>query len=410
MMKRKIGRRALWVAAALGLLGLVLAVESYRQFHSALAGEGTWCSFGEISSCEKAFQSEYSTLFGRPIALYGGVAYFLVAAIALVGLLNGGPYVLASLFHLALLSIPLLIATLYFGWALFFQVKTLCVLCVTDYLINLAAMVVVWRACWKLRPPYLSLLRWDIRSMFGTAKDAGRTLLMVVLLVILGFMVVRVEHWYYLFKRGFNQVLSGEVERLDTPWATRFPTKGPENAPIQVVMFGDYECPFCGMMKYTWNKVMEEYPDLVRFTSVAHPMNSDCNPMSANNTNHPFACKAAQLAKFVLQKKGPEAFWRISDNLYWAGQGFSEEVLVGFGMQEGLVEDDFHEIWRRSKTQEGLELDFRIAKALGLAGLPGTLLNGIYIQGYVEEWALYKMIDAELERKGLSRKSFRKNG
>ncbi|NUN97962.1 MAG: vitamin K epoxide reductase family protein [Candidatus Omnitrophica bacterium] len=130
MMKRKIGRRALWVAAALGLLGLVLAVESYRQFHSALAGEGTWCSFGEISSCEKAFQSEYSTLFGRPIALYGGVAYFLVAAIALVGLLNGGPYVLASLFHLALLSIPLLIATLYFGWALSSRSRP-CVSCVS---------------------------------------------------------------------------------------------------------------------------------------------------------------------------------------------------------------------------------------------------------------------------------------
>ena len=407
-MKRKIARRTLWIIFILGVAGFCLAIESYREFGRSMMGESTWCSFGELSSCQKAFESDYSVLFGRPISLYGAVAYFLVAALAALGLFNGGPYLLSSLFHLALISVALLGATGYFAWALFFQVKTLCVLCISDYVVNLLIVAFTSYACWKLRPPFLSLLRWDFRSIFGTRKGFIQAVVMVVLIGILGAVVIRFEHWFYFFSRGFERVLTNEVGRIDTPWVHAFPTIGPEDAPIQVISFGDYECPFCDVMKVSWNEIMNGYPGLIRMTSVVHPLNSDCNHLAIDNTSHAHACRAAYLALEVLAKKGEEAFWSINDELYANGQRLSDELLTEMGTRYGLTPEELEAVWTKSKSREGLKKALQIADVLGFPGLPTNVLNGIQIQGYVEKWALMKMIKAELARKGHKLSDFRR--
>ncbi|MBK7493970.1 MAG: hypothetical protein IPI28_00690 [Candidatus Omnitrophica bacterium] len=57
---------------------------------------------------------------------------------------------------------------------------------------------------------------------------------------------------------------------------------------------------------------------------------------------------------------------------------------------------------------KGLDNHLRIAHVLDFPGLPMTLLNGIRIQGYVEEWALVKIIKAELASKGLTLGDYKK--
>lgn len=407
-MKRKTARLTLWIITILGVVGFCLAIESYREFGRSMMGEKTWCSFGELSSCQKAFESDYSVMFGRPISLYGAVTYFLVAAIAVLGLFNGGPYLLGSIFHLALMSVALLGATGYFAWALFFQVKTLCVLCLSDYAVNLSIAAVTLRACWKLRPPYRSLLRWDLRSIFGTRKGVIQTITMVVLFGVLAGVVVHFEHWYYLFSRGFDEILTNKVERIDTPWVKAFPTMGSEDAPIQVVSFGDYECPFCDVMKVTWNEIMKDYPGLIRMTAVEHPLNSDCNFMAMSNTGHPFACRATYLALEVQAKKGDEAFWSIHNYLYLNGQNLSDELLTDLGTKFGLSAEELEAVWTKSTSVTGIDKHLRIAMVLDFPGLPHNVINGFQIQGYVEKWALIKMLEAELDRKGLKLRDFRR--
>jgi protein-disulfide isomerase len=338
--------------------------------------------------------------------LYGAIAYFLVTAIALLGLLNGGPYLLASLFHLALLSIALLLATGYYAWALFFQLKILCVLCLMDYLVNLSIASVTFWSCWKVKPPMGAILAWDLRSCLGTRKGILQTTLMLILLVTLGLMVIRLEHWYYLFARDFHLVIEGKVSRIDTPWVQTFPTMGAEDAPIQVVSFGDYQCPYCGLMKMNWNEIMATYPRLIRMTAVEHPLNSDCNALAANNTTHALGCRAAYLALEVLDKKGEVPFWMIHDDLYRYGEELTPEMLTDMGKNYGLTQEEMDQVWQKSTSRNGLDKHLRIAQVLNFPGLPTSLLNGMQIQGYVKNWALLKMIEAELARKGLALKDY----
>ena len=301
-MKRKLAKRSLWVLAILGILGFAISVESYHTLLVSQSGEGTWCDFGEVSSCEKAYQSEYSRLWGRPTSLYGIVTYFLVTAIAILGLANRGPYLLASLFHLSLFGILLMGATFYFAWALATQVKTLCILCIADYIVNVLTAWVAWRACLKLRLPYRSLVRWDLRSLWGSPKNVLRTAVLGVLFVVLGFVFNTQEKRIYLIRMGLHHAVDGTASRLPTPWAARFPTTGPEDAPIQVILFGDYQCPFCGLSKKTWNEIMEEYPGLVRMTAIHTPSNSDCSNSPVDPSYHPFSCQSTYLALAVWKR------------------------------------------------------------------------------------------------------------
>jgi uncharacterized membrane protein/predicted DsbA family dithiol-disulfide isomerase len=407
-MKRRYARKTLWIIAAIGLIGIGLSAESYREFYRVVKGEGTWCHFGEVSNCEKAFESSYSVLFGRPISIYGAVTYFLIAATALLGLLNGGPYVLASILHLGLMSVVLVGATGYFAWALFAQVKTFCILCVMDYLVNLSVIALSWRACWKLHLPFGAILRWDARSMLGSAKDFARTLLMLALIATLGALIIRTERWYYIHSRHFDLVIEGDVERMETPWAKSFPSQGPEGAPIQVIVFADYECPFCAIMKGIWSRIMDEYPELVRLSAISFPMNSDCNPYSASNTLHPHSCEAARFALTVFQKRGPDAFWEVQIPLYLSAKNLDRKSLVAIGASVGLTEEDVDASLAKSNSIEGFEFHYRAAGLIEMEGLPMTLLNGIVIGGYVEDWALRKILQAELKRKNLRMEDFRK--
>lgn len=407
-MKGTIARRILWALAILGFCGFLLSIESYREYHKSAQGEETWCSFGELSSCEKAFQSEYSRLFGRPISLFGAVAYFLVAAIALLALMNGGPHLPAAIFHLALFSIPLLGATGYFAWALFTQVKTICILCVGDYTVNLLIAGLSWWGYFAIRPRVKPILEWDLRSTFGSIPAAGRTIVLTVLILVLGAVVVRAERRYYLFKMKLDTVIADKVQRVATPWAAKFPAKGPADAPIQVIVFGDHECPYCGIMKNTLSEVMDEYPGLIRYATVAFPLNSDCNGAATSNTSHQFACQAAHLGLEVLAKKGEESYWKIHDALYLYGLALNDETIEGLATEYGLSPEDLEQVRARSKSTESFALNVKAAELVQLGGLPTVVMNGVVIDGYVEDWAFLKVIEAELERAGLDLESFRR--
>ncbi len=406
---RHFARRNLWILLVFGFLGFGLSLESYRELRNSERGEETWCSFNELSSCEKAFQSEYSYLWGRPISLYGAATYFLVLSIAALGLVNGGPFLLTSFFHLGLMGFVLLGATAYFSWALIFQVKTLCVLCISDYLVNLLTTIFAWRACWKLDLPYRSLLRWDLRTLVGSRANLARTALMVALFVVFGFVLVHQEKQWYLYQRGIKTIMNEEVQRIATPWAKAFPTKGPEDAPIQVVLFGDHQCPYCIRAKMIWNKVMQEYPGMIRMTAVLAPSNTDCNPMAIDNLHHLFSCPAAHLSRVVYQEKGNDAFWRLQDDLYINGLNLNEEVLTFLAKEEyHLTDEQILDTWKKSRTVEGLERHHQVAGLVGVSNLPFMIIDGVKISGIVEDWALLKLLESELEKKGLRLSDFEK--
>ena len=74
-----------------------------------------------------------------------------------------------------------------------------------------------------------------------------------------------------------------------------FPSIGPKNAPVTIVEFSDFQCPFCRLGAFTMNTIQNRYPDKVRLVFRNFPLNSACNP-SLDHVVHEFACDTAKAA------------------------------------------------------------------------------------------------------------------
>lgn len=409
-LQRQFLRRQLWILLIIALLGWLVSVESYHLLLRSQSGEGTWCAFGEISDCEKAFQSEYSMLFGIPISLYGIVSYFLVIAVIVLGLFQGGPYLLAALFHVGLFGFLLVGSSLYFGWALFFRVQTLCILCITDYLINIGFALVAWYGWYRLPMPHYALIRWDLRDTLGTRKGLIKSACLVLLFAVLSLIVVHQYRWYYMITRKLDLAVDNQISREAYPWISSFPSQGPEDAPVQVVYFGAYECPFCRHMKRVWETILQRYPGAVQIANVEFPGNSDCNPHAPNNHWHPTACRAVYLAQKVREVFGEEAYFAATKEFYNTDGHMEEEVLLGIARQAGLSEQQIDEALQASTNSKGLAMQMKVAQSLRVMVLPTMLINGILIEGFVDAWALEEILAAELKRAGHDLESFRAPG
>ncbi|HEY7699771.1 MAG TPA: thioredoxin domain-containing protein, partial [Vicinamibacteria bacterium] len=99
---------------------------------------------------------------------------------------------------------------------------------------------------------------------------------------------------------------------------------GPKDAPITVVEFSDFECPFCRKGAQTIGEVLAKHPNDVRVVFKNFPIDMTCND-ALQRQLHPFACRAAALARCAGQSN-PDLFWRTHDLLFQASE-LSEEIL-----------------------------------------------------------------------------------
>ncbi len=94
------------------------------------------------------------------------------------------------------------------------------------------------------------------------------------------------------------------------------PVRGRRLAYVTVVVFSDFQCPFCGRLATTLGRVQETYGDDVRIVFKHDPLSF-----------HPHARLAAEVGAGVLALKGPEAFWRYHDMAFRSQQPFAPDVV-----------------------------------------------------------------------------------
>ena len=89
---------------------------------------------------------------------------------------------------------------------------------------------------------------------------------------------------------------------------------GPEDAPITVVEFSDFECPYCRDSSYLMKHILDNYPDDVRLVFKNFPLDTSCNDGIMQQI-HSLACRAATLAR-CAGEANPADFWKVHDALF----------------------------------------------------------------------------------------------
>jgi protein-disulfide isomerase len=161
------------------------------------------------------------------------------------------------------------------------------------------------------------------------------------------------------------------------------PARGPETAPVTIVEFSDFQCPFCSRVVPTIKKIHETYGDKVRIVFRDLPL-----PQL-----HPNAIKAAEAAQCANEQG---KFWDMHDKLF-ANQGaLGVPELKKYAAELGLKSDVFDQCLDSGKAEANWKKDSEDAQKYGLTGTPGFFVNGRMIGGAQPYETFAQMIDEEL--------------
>ncbi len=163
------------------------------------------------------------------------------------------------------------------------------------------------------------------------------------------------------------------------------PAIGPETAPVTIVEFSDFQCPFCGRVSPTLKKVKEEYGDQVRIVFKHQPLDF--------HANAPAAHAAAEAAH--LQGK----FWEMHDKIFADQKEMSPEKYVEYAKELGLDLDQFQKDVASAEVKSRIDADKKEAAKLGSSGTPGFFVNGLNLKGAKPFEAFKEVIDKELAAK-----------
>jgi protein-disulfide isomerase len=166
--------------------------------------------------------------------------------------------------------------------------------------------------------------------------------------------------------------------------ATRL-VRGSADAPVTIMTFSDYQCPYCVRAEPVLAEVLERYPDQVRVVHRHFPLDNV----------HPFARPASEAA-MCADEQGK--FWEYHDGIF-ARQGKLEDgSLAEIGSAVGLETDEFNRCIEERRYKDFVEADFAAGQEAGVTGTPSFFLNGIKLTGARDASELSRYVDIELAR------------
>lgn len=165
------------------------------------------------------------------------------------------------------------------------------------------------------------------------------------------------------------------------------PSQGPATAPVTIVEFSDFQCPFCAQAVPVLKQVSDGYGDRVRIVYRDFPVAAI----------HPQAAKAAEAAR-CADEQGK--FWAYHDKLFANQQALDLEGLRTHAAEVGLDGGAFAACLTSSKFKEAVEKDFREGQKAGVGGTPTFFVNGRQYLGVPSFDAIRSVIDEELQRAG----------
>ncbi|MBU0637434.1 MAG: thioredoxin domain-containing protein [Planctomycetes bacterium] len=397
VLQRTVGALALLVAAG---TALVLALKNLDAVSLPGCGPG--------SACDQVAASAWSKIpvINWPVS-FVGVAYFLALLTVWGGTRASTPPLLRLVVRCGV------VASL--GFTIIMLVEGhICQYCVAAHAGNL----VFW------------LTLESVRSRM--AAPASRTLGTVGLVFVLASFALGVAHWRQnqaLAERGerelsksigeiiaatsqktaamvdpasvttthpattaTNEASPDAVETTPQGFTGRY-RWGPEQAPLRLVLFTDYQCVDCNRIEREIRLLLEERDDIS--VSLKHfPMCNDCNPRFAERNPHANACWAARAAEAAGILRGNDAFWEMHHWLFDRHGSFTRAQLLEGLRELGYDATEFTRVMTGPETLARVEADIQEALTLGLHFTPMIFINGVEFKGWYAKDAVVRAVQS----------------
>jgi protein-disulfide isomerase len=174
-----------------------------------------------------------------------------------------------------------------------------------------------------------------------------------------------------------------ETPHIEVTYSSEDPMIGPKTAPITIIEFTDFQCPYCKRSQDTLKQVETTYGDKVKVIERQYPL--------------PFHNRAKPAAEAALCAKEQGKFWEMHDKLF-PSQSLEDADIQRFAKEVGLKEKKFNQCLADHKYAARIETDIADGQRFGVRGTPHFFINGRPISGAQPFEAFKTAIDEELAK------------
>jgi protein-disulfide isomerase len=175
---------------------------------------------------------------------------------------------------------------------------------------------------------------------------------------------------------------------IDVATAGRPERGGGMKAPVTIIEFSDYQCPYCGRAEGTVDQVMKAYGDKVRLVYRDYPL-----PF------HPQARPASEAANCASAQG---KFWEYHAKLFANQTALGEDKLKEYATAVGLDGTKFDQCLKDKPFKTAIDKDISDGEKVGVNGTPAFFINGRMLSGAQPFEKFKEVIDEELSAKGVS--------
>jgi len=168
-------------------------------------------------------------------------------------------------------------------------------------------------------------------------------------------------------RRVKDQQENAFENRVTDDYGPEHPVLGPEDAPIVIMEYTDFECPFCRRGAETMRELLGIFPEEVRLVFKNLPLKSHSQALPA--------------AKAALAAKRQGQFWEYHDRLFAQAGGLGEGLYEELAEDLGLDVPKFNADRASQGIADQVEGDMARAKDLGVTGTPTFIVNGVVVRG-----------------------------
>jgi len=184
-------------------------------------------------------------------------------------------------------------------------------------------------------------------------------------------------------------------ERIAVSAVAGAPIRGAANAPVTIIEFSDFQCPYCKRVEETLTEVLKNYAGKVRLQWRNFPL----------KTMHPAAELAAEAGVEAYKQKGNDGFWKLHDLLYANSPDGLERVKIeGYAKTAGLDPKRFAAALDGASNAAAVDADLAAGKALQISGTPHFFINGYVLSGAQPYGKFRRFIDLALAETAAGKK------
>ncbi len=186
----------------------------------------------------------------------------------------------------------------------------------------------------------------------------------------------------YLLWGGNETGTAGQIRRV-TVATDGDPSIGPEDAPVTIIEFSDYQCPYCARWyQETYQQLMAAYPGQIKFVYRDYPL-----------PGHVEAEPAAEAAECAGEQG---AYWKFHDALFSGQYGFGRAAYEQYAASLELDTAAFSQCLDSRKYTAEIEADSADASKVGISSTPSFVINGRLLVGALPFADFKSVIDEEL--------------